>query len=699
MNPFLHILLFLIILFTAGWIRYWPRRIVPNPTSTDTVYHLYLIKLIRENNHRVPRYLERLTIKGRLSKPYLFYWMFSYLNPKHIPGMERSLSAFCDMVNISIVYGLGLYISADVFGTPWSPVSLYATVLLAVSPGLLRQGIGPRTFQGTPRIFSQTLYLIHIALFYFASHTASPGLWILASLTGGMVIMSGKFAIQVISFFGIFIAAFFSTGYLAVFLGAWLFVCVGTLGRIYTIMKDHCFHLSFYAKKMQQKRLWGNPYFHKSFSEFISLWKSTFSSFSKGNGPHILINSFLNETFFPFLLLFFFTPVLIALVLPLTAAPAASLVLPFVLTLAAFVTGSLIKFKYLLFLGEAERYLEYGMPFATLVCAVIIIYYNLGWLLTGLLMYSVMVLPFQYNIFFQKFGKWSHDYDDIKKLFALLDLRPKGNVLSISVPWYPLYLSKQPIARVNGFDPKLSGHRNALYFFGQRGNHISPRIPEMINRYDVAYLYGEKNECYRYLNLVAQKFRLPFLKKIDETQTSMLFEVRQEYRGRLKDREVSASIRLRPQNLPSEYFRDVVARNVHYEKQLPLEALLLKASQASAAMHWPDAAFYWKMLEHYYPGQNPMAPVKYARAMRHLLDFDQAEKIIRDEISKEQVLLYAMAEYAELAMARGQWEEAVARWKELDLQFPCLWNDLPSRLATAEYMLQAVRADKNNQVS
>jgi len=443
----------------ASLIRFWPRTVITCPTDTDTFFHFYLVDLIRKSNHKVPEYLDRFTLKAKLRKPYLFYWACSFVPQKYDPLLERLVTTICDCLTIFVIYLLGLYVSSNIFDTPWTPVSLYATALLAVSPGLLRLGSGPRAFQGTARVFSQALYVIHITLFYLSVQESSLLLLFLSACFGSLVIMSGSFAIQVFFFFGILISLVHYNYLIVIFISLILLI-IFTKGSIFDIFKGRIFHLSFYAKKMQRIKLWGNPKFDKSFKQFINGWRQAFRQYKAGKGYQVLMNQFLSEQYFAFILIFSFTPLVLALFLPLTDLPFDNIKLIFFISLFSIIVGIIIKIKYFLFLGEGERYLEYGLPFASVVTAVLLYHTSLDWVMVIILAYSVFLIPFFYSIFFSKYNSIQNDYPNIQKMFHFLNEQPDGNVLSIVSAWMPLYLSNKPIARSVGFDPELSSKRD-----------------------------------------------------------------------------------------------------------------------------------------------------------------------------------------------------------------------------------------------
>jgi hypothetical protein len=209
----------------------------------------------------------------------------------------------------------------------------------------------------------------------------------------------------------------------------------------------------------------------------------------------------------------------------------------------------------------------------------------------------------------------------------------------------------------------------------------------MINRYDAKYLFGMKKQYFKYGCKVSQRYRLSFLKKIFETDTTILFEVKNEFKN-IFNNDKNHNLRIVKKTVDSfDYFSNYKnSKNIGHDK-LEYGRLISDATKASYEQDWVTSADAWAMIERYFPGKCQLAPVKCARALRNLQQLDDAEHIINNELIKGNVLVYAMAEYAEIAMARGEWRLALQRWDELENDFPSLWIDYPKRRKICLYNL------------
>lgn len=159
-------LLIIPILLVTFIVRVLPRFRIKYAYSGDTYGHFHISRAIRENKFRIPDKIPGVTLNHTHTYPYLYHLILSVFTQGQRAVFERMSSALFDTVSVLVVYLFSGWISDSYLGNKFPGFALLAAGVYAIAPPLLMISRGPRAYRGTPRVFGQTLYIIHITSFF-----------------------------------------------------------------------------------------------------------------------------------------------------------------------------------------------------------------------------------------------------------------------------------------------------------------------------------------------------------------------------------------------------------------------------------------------------------------------------------------------------------------------------------------------------
>jgi hypothetical protein len=345
----------MIAVFTVGLgTRAFPRILCKEARGMDAYYHLLAARRIRKRGFRYPHDLEEFLMPGIYDYPPFFHYLLAVFPESWHPEIERWSSAVCDALHGIIVYLFSFYFLNEA-GFPRNPASsaLWVSFLFLLSPSLTYIGSGPRAYQGTPRTLGElffTLCMMCSAVHFFQGKV---GFLLVAGLFGALILLTSKFGLQVFVFFYLAFLVFLrGSTWIAVlllaFFTAWLF----SWGHYKDVFLGHIEHCEYYRKAISKrfylvsaKNRWAG------LKTVVHEWKR-----APLEAARILL---MDNTYVLFLVK---NPQLVYLLVLLFAAGytyhAVSGLL-FTWIGAGVLAFFLTSLRPFLFLGEADRYLEY----------------------------------------------------------------------------------------------------------------------------------------------------------------------------------------------------------------------------------------------------------------------------------------------------------------------------------------------------
>ncbi len=478
----------------------------------DTYFHLYCAQTIRENSFHLPRKLPRIVLNHEYTYPFLYHYLLASFPLKYRLWAERFTGAFFDTFNLIIIYLFSEWAVRRVGGGySLTLLPVWVAALYAFSPALLRIGSGPRAYNGSPRVAGQMLYLLHLLGAYYAFQTRSFPALGLSLLAAAALIMTAKFGTQVIFFFGIWFGILLSPYYFFMLAGSLLLAVLLTKGHAWKVIEGHLRHSIFYWKHLQKVYLFphirtGRKYLRSSLAtawravRFLRFGDAFRWYYSESYFPHLLV------TVFPQFLLIF------AYISWYTELHSLDRFL-MVWMGAAFFWFVLTKLRPLLFLGEGERYLEYGI-FPSLYLAVKFFSTRFDFFLLVFFVYSILSVAFFMWQYSGIYGKIDQDYEKTEALFSELNRLPEGVIMAIgSFDYQVLYRSHFPVLTQGAnIDERLLPYREFDLVYGNFP--YPPRdFREIVDRFRVSYIVTD--------SISLKYYREEIIKEPDEFDRSV----------------------------------------------------------------------------------------------------------------------------------------------------------------------------------
>ena len=338
--------LFLFTLFFRSLVRiFFPKLI-----DFDTYFHLFLIDYIRKNGISNLIETERFIKPFGLNYPWMVHFIFSLFPKKWDSFLEKFFNPILDSLFVVVLYIFIYYV------TGLNEKALYGSLLYIFTPATFSiLGTGPRIKSFTPRLFGEIVGSLTLIFEYLYLEMGSFIFLFIAIFFASLVFLASKFSLQALVFINVFIILFTQDLYLlSVIIGGFVLAIIYSKGKYLDILKQQLIHLKWYfIQNLKWKMAVSN---RNSIKVFINLLKE---KNIKGIISYLLFeNSF-------FILIYKIPIVLFVL-----------FYLDFDSILDIFIVSGLIIFiisslKWFLFIGEAERYINYILPFIVLKAVLI----------------------------------------------------------------------------------------------------------------------------------------------------------------------------------------------------------------------------------------------------------------------------------------------------------------------------------------
>lgn len=517
------------LIFLCFTIRAIPRVIRKNALVSDTYFHLFCADIIRKNHFHIPRILPKIVLNHEYSYPYLYHWVLSLFSHQKRAWSERFTGAFFDTINVILLFGfagwLTLYSSQNVMGN----IPLWIAALIVFSPALLRLGSGPRAYNGSPRIFGQTLYLVHLISFVVWYQTQSPLLLCASIIAGAALLVTAKFGTQVFFFFGVFFGILYTPIYFLFIISSLIFALILTAGRAGTVLRGSILHSIFYYRYMQVPFLEPHQRSIRSYllnSAGPNFWTTLLRKreigpfltwyFTETHPLHVFITVFPQFILLPVWLINYSH----------MSSQSQFLV---IWATAGFFLFIATKTKKLLFLGEGERYLEYSL-FPSLWLSILwCITNSYTILLVIFLFYSIVATIWYINRYVHQFHDVDEDFVTVGDAFKELgETYPSGVIMPIaSFHWQTVFWSQFPVLTIGGnVDERLLSSEEFQLVYGNYP-YPSGNFQQIIEKYHVAYIVSDEVHIAQYVQdfLTDKEFFETHVTPLIQTSTLTIFKV------------------------------------------------------------------------------------------------------------------------------------------------------------------------------
>jgi hypothetical protein len=369
--------------FFAIAVRWLPVK--DADTGFDTYFYLLSARAVHRQKIGISGSLALPLIPPQsLAVPYLCQWVFGLLPPEFLTRHHSKIGVVADSAFAVLIYYLTSKAGYE------SGIALKVFLLYLFTPAMFsRVAIGPRVHNFTPRLFSEiTGNLFYIVIFLSLPIEASWRIAI-AAVLAAIIILTSKFGLQVMLFMVPLAVAFSGdvSGLFALVLG-FVLAFAATQGRFLGSMNEQLKHLTRYAIRNFRKEM---PISNRNslgkLKEYLGAEKAINSRLAKVLYYFLSVNSYtgvlLKFSTVPIVLMFLtrdaFGPHTANGIGGLMAAPIY----------ASAVCFFLVNLPPLLFLGEAERYLNHVAYFFFLTLALCTQPVGLSWIVLATLLCGV----------------------------------------------------------------------------------------------------------------------------------------------------------------------------------------------------------------------------------------------------------------------------------------------------------------------
>ena len=350
--------------------------------SSDAGYHLLLRRAIRDNGGRMPPRVQQLALDRVQNYPWLFHWFLAAVPERllvRVPGLPSAATDFLHAVAVGAVAML----FAD---GGWSVFALAAGLFL-FSSGVLSFGIGPRSYEVTPRPIGELF--VSLLVFSIAVFPGQPILALaFASVAGGLSLLASKFAAQVLLFgLPLLTIMTFDLMPFLMLIGSFFAAIVLSAGRYLNVARGQIAHLRTYKRHILSTHValrYRNDW-RMLFTDLSALLKArgkVDGALFKRLGLAFMTNAAIQ-------LLFRNTMLLLLIAVAIFGATEGiasrfgeidtgrSVLVGWII--AMFIVFVATSSRQLGFLGESERYLEYAAPAVAVLLAPMLLVAELGW--------------------------------------------------------------------------------------------------------------------------------------------------------------------------------------------------------------------------------------------------------------------------------------------------------------------------------
>jgi hypothetical protein len=459
----------------------------------DAYYHLLAARRIRERRFRYPRTFDEYLLPGIYDYPPLFHYLVGLFPSSWHLEVERWISAVCDAIHGIIVYLFSIYYLKHA-GFPRDPAyaALWVSFLFLLSPSLTYIGSGPRAYQGTPRTLGELFFTLCMACSIVHVFQGDVAFLLGGGIFGGLILLTSKFGSQVFVFFFLaFLVSLRGSTWVAVLLLAFFTAWFFSWGHYKEILLGHIEHSSYYRKAISKrfylvraKNRWAG------LKTAVHQWK---------RAPLEAARTLLMDN--TYVLLFVKNPQLVYLLVLLFAAEytySPGSVLLFTWVGAGVLAFVVTSFRPFLFLGEAERYLEYVLFPQLLLISLSGSAFPFFYWLAGyeIVLYGMFVAGFIY-----RYSQKERDLPKFREMIAYIRSDPSiKNILPIYLndANQLAYESGRGIAHFPGnFRERFFPIKKFLFFYDKVYPFPNHNLRLLMDRYGYDAVYFSKQDMHK----------------------------------------------------------------------------------------------------------------------------------------------------------------------------------------------------------
>ena len=409
----------LLVFFLSSLTRLLP-LVNANP-DFDTYGHLYFAKEVKDQQSK-PWGAIKLKVWGGgvFHHPFYWHWLVGFFSINKVLKYQKWINAILD-----IVFTVCLYLVMLELGLGTTEALLGVLLYLFTPMWFSRLSTGPRVTSLTPRLASEIFLNVVFIIIILNAGQGIDFYIVLAMILCSLVVLSSKFGIQALLFLGTATSMLTpSVELLLVFVGGFALAVAVTGGQIVPSLREQLRHLTLYYKKNRSGlAAISNRNSHLASKLLANLQEKKWQEVIK---LLLITNSYTAVIFKMPMLLVLFSFLMLgevgidrAFIVPIFASVLVYLI---------------VNHPKLLFLGEAERYLNHVALLIVISSVMVASETNLYWPLWLLVFYGIGYWLAEIVLFiFMSPGKKRDEADRVVEEFLLRDNKPR---LILSYPYH-----------------------------------------------------------------------------------------------------------------------------------------------------------------------------------------------------------------------------------------------------------------------
>jgi hypothetical protein len=320
----------------------------PKLIDYDTYYHIYMIDFIRKNGTADMVEYKRFIKPFSLNYPWMTHWILSIFPKRFDSLLERFFNPFLDSLFVVILYLVTFYMTNS------DEKSLMLCLLYIFTPATFSiLGTGPRIKSFTPRLFGEIIGSLVFIFEYLYLESGDLFFLGLAIFFASLVYLASKFAVQALVLINIpLILVTHSYELVSVVFFGFMLAMIYSRGGYWKILKQQIVHLKYYFME--------NLKGHMAVSDRNN-FSILFDKLRKLELKEILRILLVKNSYF---ILLYKTPIIIVFVYLIFLD--IKLLNDGIFIFSALFIFFLTSLRWFLFIGEAERYINYILFFILL---------------------------------------------------------------------------------------------------------------------------------------------------------------------------------------------------------------------------------------------------------------------------------------------------------------------------------------------
>jgi hypothetical protein len=376
------VLIIIIIFLLSFFIRFAIAQV--SPVEFDTYEHLYFSREVKKQKSGPYGFIITRIVDSRtFYHPFLWHYFIGMFNTEFMIKISKVINPIIDSIFCCFIYLVVLYFYKE------REVALRASLIYMFTPMWFTNfSCGPRTENLTPRIISETLLNILLVISVMPFPVGIFIRLLLGSICSFIIISSSKFGFQALLFITPLVSLISLNGIpIACFLLGFLGVILFSGGKFLIAIKEQIHHLVTYFKRNMEGKMEisSRNSIHKLF--FWDKNLKFLSNLVKFFQRVLILNSYTG--------LILKCPIVLISLLNILFNKSSIdnyLIAP---VISSFIIFIIVNTSVMLFLGEAERYINHVSVFIVIIVSLyaegifkyIIIYGFLFWVINLLTSY------------------------------------------------------------------------------------------------------------------------------------------------------------------------------------------------------------------------------------------------------------------------------------------------------------------------